>query len=89
MDSSKYLSVCTDMGRENIMDCVNKGLDRSLGGPQTRNLVLKALKFVHKLDEKDIPCSLNVFEILMVKMFGKPAASMILNDIANKCRINY
>lgn len=71
------------------MECVNKGLDRSLGGPQTRDLVLKILKFVHKLDEKDILSFLNVFEILMVKMFGKPAASMILSDIANECRIYY
>lgn len=83
---ANYLNVCSRLDRIKMIECINKGLDKSLGGAQTRNLVLKALKVVHSLDKKDIPSSLNVFESLMIKMFGDSAASMILNTIANECK---
>lgn len=88
MNSLDYLGVCRELDNENILECINKGLDKSLGSPETKHLLFNALKVVHNLDEKDIPSSLNEFEILMVKMLGKSAASLILKEIANECKIN-
>ena len=52
-------------------------------------LTLKTLRIVYGLYVKNISPSLDTFGILMVKIFGKPAASMILKDITNECKIYY
>lgn len=84
MDSPRYLWVCNRLNGKKIIECINRGLDKSLG-TEAKSLLLKVLKIVYGLDEKDIPSSLDAFESLVEKTFGKSAAALILNDIAKEC----
>ena len=90
MDKSlHYLSVCKDLAKEKIIECIESGLDKSLGSSDARDLALKTLSVVYGLDKDDIPSSLNTFELLVEKVFGEYTASMILNNIANECKLYY
>ena len=55
-------------------------------GPETTGIVLKKLKVIYGIGEKDIPSSLHIVESLIRKTFGEPAAHIILESIANSCR---
>jgi hypothetical protein len=85
MKSFPYLDVCKGLDNGKIIECIEKGLDRSLGNIETSNLVLKTLKVTYGLDKGNIPSSLDLFESLLEKMFGKSAACLILKNIASEC----
>ena len=83
----RYLYVCKGLDKEKIVECVNKGLHKSLGISKATDLALETLKAVYGLDKKDIPSSLDMFESLVEKVFGEFAANIILNNIANECKV--
>ena len=86
MQSPSLSDACRNLDGSKIIACIHKGLDKLLG-PETIDIVLKILKVVYGLDEKDITSSsLHIVESLLRKTFGEPAARVILEAIANSCR---
>lgn len=85
-----YLNVCKALDKELIVECINKGLEKSLGSSKAKDLALKTLKVVYGLDEIDISSSsLDTLESVLMNVFGESAARVILNDIANECKMLY
>jgi hypothetical protein len=70
-----------------MMDCIKKGIDRSIGNSETRDLVLKTLNLFYNLNEDDIPSSLGLFESSIKNIFGDSISKIILSNIAKECTI--
>jgi hypothetical protein len=83
MDVSPYLLACNRLNARSIIECINRGLDKSLG-VESKSLLLKVLDIIYSLDEKDVPSSLDAFELLVEKILCGSAARSILINIAKE-----
>jgi hypothetical protein len=86
MGSIHNIDVCRSLDQNKIIDCVNKGLDRSLETSEDTDIVLEIIKKEYGVDGKDITSSsLDVFEASLVEAFDSYSANVFLNAIANEC----
>ena len=73
------------LSSEQILYALQKALRQSLGA-ETRNLLLKTLKLVYKLDEKEIPSNLERFDQLLGKILGPNKTPIVRKHIIEELK---
>ena len=72
---------------EKIMESIISAMDKTLGN-NTTNLILKTMKLIYHIDEKEIIGNHNLFALTIAKLMGESAANRLLTTILEEMKQN-